>query len=229
MRAFEAATRLGFRYLETDVHVTVDGVLVAFHDDQLDRVTDRSGLVADLRWEQVSAARIAGSEPIPTLDELLEAFPDSRFNIDMKTEDTVVPLVAAVRRHGATDRVCIASFSDSRLQRARALLGPTVCSAAGPREIAKLSGSSRLPGATWLRTGAVRRFQCLQVPVRHRNFEIVTPALIEAAHSRGCQVQVWTIDDPVEMERLLDMGVDGIMTDRPSVLRSVIERRGSWA
>lgn len=224
--AFRAATDLGFGYLETDVHLTSDGVLVAFHDDLLDRVTDGSGVLAELPWSEVSAARIGGSEPIPTLDELLEEFPDARFNIDPKSDHVVVALVAALRRHDAVRRVCIGAFSDERLRRLRALLGPDLCTAAGPREIAALVGASKLGRGDRLESPG---YQCLQVPVRHMKVEIVTPAMVAAAHSLGRQVHVWTIDDPDEMHRLLDMGVDALMTDRPSVLKGVLVERGSWA
>ena len=224
--AFRAAVDLGFRYLETDVHVTADGVLVAFHDDRLDRVTDRRGAIADLRWSEVRLARVGG-ESIPRFEELLEEFPTARFNVDMKSEHSVIALVRAIRRQRATDRVCIASFSSTRLRRARALLGPEVCSAAGPREISAVVAGTRIP-ARVPRRSSVPPFQCLQVPVRHAGVEVVTPALLRRVRALGCQVHVWTIDEPHEMHRLLDLGVDGIMTDKPSVLRSVLESRGQW-
>jgi len=222
--AFEAAVRLGFTHLETDVHVTADGVLVAFHDEHLDRVTDGEGAVASLPWSEVRQARIAGTEPIPTLDELLERFPDTFFNIDPKVDDAVVPLAVAIRRHGAQDRVCVGAFSDRRLRRIRELFGGEVCTAASPREITGVLAGLRLRrvpgrGAGW---------SCVQVPTHHRGVEIVTPDFVRAVHAAGRQVHVWTIDDPDEMHRLFDLGVDGIMTDRPSVLRSVVsQRRGT--
>src|SRR4051812_49123563 len=97
LAAFAAATSLGFRHLETDVHLTSDGVLIAFHDEQLDRVTDRTGVIRDLPWTEVRRARIGGTEPIPTMAELLEAFPDAQFNIDTKTDDAVVALAHTLR------------------------------------------------------------------------------------------------------------------------------------
>ncbi len=226
--AFRAATELGFRYLETDVHLTADGVLVAFHDDELDRVTDGSGRVADLPWSEVRRAKIGGTEPVPTLDELLEEFPDTRFNIDPKSDHTVVALVATLQRHDAVDRVCVGAFSDERLRRVRALAGPELCTAAGPREITALVAASRTGRVAGAPSADETGYRCLQVPVRHMKVEITTPQFIEAAHERGHQVHVWTIDDPAEMRRLLDLGVDGLMTDRPSVLRSVLEERGAW-
>ena len=192
------------------MHVTADGVLVAFHDDRLDRVTDRRGAIADLRWSDVREARIGG-EHVPRFEELLEEFPLARFNVDMKSEHSVIALVRAIRRQSAAQRICIASFSSSRLRRARALLGPEVCSAAGPREISALVAGSRMP-ARLPRRSSTPVFQRLQVPVRHAGVEVVTPALLRRARALGCQVHVWTIDEPQEMHRLLDLGVDGIMT-----------------
>ena len=236
LAAFRAAHELGFRHLETDVHVTADGVLVAFHDDELDRVTDRTGVVRHLPWSEVRRARIDGTEPIPTLDELLEELPDVWFNIDAKSDDAVVALAATLRRHGAVPRVCAAAFSDERLRRLRALLGPELCTAASPGEVTRLIAAARLPSARRRaasddgpRPGVVPTpYQCVQVPVRHGRVTVVTPALLAVAHDRGCRVHVWTIDEPDEMRRLLDLGVDGIMTDRPSVLRSVLVERGLW-
>jgi glycerophosphoryl diester phosphodiesterase len=221
MPAFEGAVSLGYRYVETDVHVTADGVLVAFHDESLDRVTDRSGLIRDLPWAEVSHARIDGREPIPLFEDLLGTWPELRVNIDPKHDTAVDPLIEAVRRTGAVRRVCIGAFSDRRLERVRAALGPEVCTSLGPRGIARLKAVSfgvplRLPAP------------CAQVPVRARGMVLTDSRFVRGAHRLGMQVHVWTIDDPVEMHRLLDLGVDGIMTDRPAVLREVLEERGQW-
>lgn len=223
--AFRHAASLGFSYLETDVHLTADGGLVAFHDERLDRVTDGTGRISELTLAEVRAARIDGTERVPLLDELLEELPDARFNIDAKDDRVVVALVHAIRRHGALDRVCVGAFSDERIRRLRRLGGPGLCTTAGPRETARAVAAARWGRS---RTGGTPPYHCLQVPVRYRNVEVVTPAFVDVAHARGCEVHVWTIDDPTEMERLLDLGVDGIMTDRPSVLRDVLDRRGDW-
>ncbi|MEI2698904.1 MAG: glycerophosphodiester phosphodiesterase [Microthrixaceae bacterium] len=223
--AFSAAVSVGFTHLETDVHLSADGVLVAFHDDVLDRVTDGSGAISEMTWDQIGSVRIGAAEPIPRLEELLEAFPDAWFNVDPKADDSVVALVRVLRQQRAVERVCIGAFSDRRLRRMRELAGASLCTSAGPREIAALTAAARLGRGAGLLGGA---YQCVQVPVRHKGVEIVTPAFISAAHDSGKPVHVWTIDDPTEMHRLLDMGVDGIMTDRPSTLRSVLEERGEW-
>jgi len=226
MAAFASAVALGYRYLETDVQATADGVVVAFHDDRLDRVTDRRGRLAGLPWSQVRAARIGGREPIPTLEELLGSFPHARVNIDAKSDAVVPPLIDVIRRAGAPERVCLAAFSDSRVARMRAAL-PGVCTALGPRQVASLlAGSFGLPLGRRQRSAS--EGACAQVPPHSGPLPLVTERFVAAAHRRGIQVHVWTIDDPTEMRRLLDLGVDGIMTDRPSVLRDFLTQRGQW-
>jgi glycerophosphoryl diester phosphodiesterase len=223
MPAFEHAVRLGYRYLETDVHVTSDGVVVAFHDDDLDRTTDGHGLVGDQPWSRVSTVRVDGAEPIPRLDELLAAFPEARINIDPKHDEVVEPLAEVLRRSAAIDRVCVGAFSDRRISRLQGLLGPALCVSMGPKQVARLVAASRgLPGGG----GVVA--PCAQVPTDARRIPIVTSRFVAEAHRRGVQVHVWTIDDRSEMERLLDLGVDGIMTDRPQVLKDLLEARGQW-
>ena len=222
MRSFQHAVDLGYRYLETDAHLTSDGVLVSFHDDHLDRVTDRSGAIAELNWRDVEAAVVGESDRVPRLSDLLEAFPDVCFNIDPKHDEALEPLLELIRAHNALDRVCITAFSDVRIARARGLIGEALCTGLGPREIARLVGAAR--GLGWMRTAGY----AAQVPIRHRNVTIVTPRFVKAAHRRGLQVHVWTIDEPSEMHRLLDLGVDGLMTDRAEVLRDVLAERGQW-
>ncbi|MGW3039685.1 glycerophosphodiester phosphodiesterase [Kitasatospora sp. NPDC001159] len=232
LAAFEAAVALGYRYLETDVHATADGVLVAFHDSRLDRVTDRSGAVAELPWESVRRARIRGTEPVPLLEDLLGAFPGARFNIDVKAAPAVGPLVEAIRRTDAWDRVCVGGFSDSRLAAVRAAAGPRLATSLGPREVARLRlrsvGELVLPGALLGGRGAPYAGMCAQVPERHQGVRVVDRAFVRTAHRLGLQVHVWTVDDPTRIRALLDLGVDGIMADRIDVLRDVLSERGCW-
>ena len=221
MPAFARAVELGYRYVETDVHLTADGVVVAFHDESLDRVSHRAGRIADLSWHDVAAADVGGAS-VPRLDELLSTWPDLRVNIDPKTDAVVEALAEVITRAAAVDRVCVGSFSDRRLARIRGLLGPRLATSLGPRATARLKAASRrVP---------VGRFDaaCVQVPVRTERMVLVDRRFVEAAHRRGLQVHVWTIDEPGEMHRLLDLGVDGLMTDRPAVLKEVLTARGSW-
>jgi glycerophosphoryl diester phosphodiesterase len=216
--AFARAVELGYRYLETDVHATVDGTVVAFHDDDLSRTCGRPGRISELPTADVRAARVDGKEPIPLLSELFEAFPEARFNIDCKSDAAVGPLADIVTSHNAIDRVCLASFNDRRLRRLRGLLGGRLCSSAAQQELAVL----------WLSGWSISRALAAQVPARQGPFAVVTERFVQRAHRRGMAVHVWTIDDPAEMHRLLDVGVDGIMTDRPAVLKDVLVERGAW-
>jgi glycerophosphoryl diester phosphodiesterase len=224
MPAFEGTVALGYRYVETDVHATADGVLVAFHDDALDRVTDRVGAIADLPWSEVGAARVDGEEPIPLLGDILGTWPELRVNIDPKADASVDPLIDVIDRAGALDRVCIGSFSDRRIRRVRRALGDGLCTSPGPGGVALHRGLSSVG-----RIGRPSVHGCLQVPVRQGPIRIVDESFVETARRRNLQVHVWTIDDPTEMTELLDLGVDGLMTDRPLVLKQVLEDRGDWA
>ena len=222
MPAFEAAVALGYRYLETDVHVTADGVLLAFHDDHLDRVTDRAGAISDLPWSEVREARVDGREPIPLLEDVLGNWPAVRVNIDPKHDSCVEALIDVLQRTNSIDRVCIGSFSDRRIATLRGRLGTRLCTSLGPRGMARLRASSFHLPLGMFAAG------CAQVPTTVKGRTLVDERLVEAAHRHGLQVHVWTIDDPVEMQRLLDLGVDGLMTDRPAALRDVLIDRGEW-
>jgi glycerophosphoryl diester phosphodiesterase len=222
--AFRHAVALGYRYLETDVHATRDGTLLAFHDTVLDRVTRSKGTVADLSTAEVADALIGGREEIPTMAALLEEFPHARFNIDLKAEAAVEPLAALVESFAAHDRVCVGSFSHSRLVRFRGLVGDRVATAAGPAEVAAV----RLLPARLVDRVRLRRAPVLQVPHRYKGLRVVTRAVVRRAHRLGMHVHVWTVDDPREMRELLDLGVDGLMTDRTDLLREVLLERGQW-
>jgi glycerophosphoryl diester phosphodiesterase len=222
MPAFEHAVGLGYRYLETDVHATADGVLLAFHDDHLDRVTDRTGEIAALPYAEVAEARVDGREPIPLLEDLLGSFPTARVNIDPKHDGSVEPLIEVLRRTDAIERVCIGSFSDERLRRLRIRLGEGLCTSMGPKAVARL----RLDALS----GRVHPTDagCIQIPEAVRGVTVTNAAVVRAAHRAGLQVHVWTVDDPVAMARLLDLGVDGLMTDRPGVLKQLLTDRRQW-
>lgn len=222
MSAFRRAVDEGYRYLETDVRVTSDGRLIAFHDPRLDRVTDRRGAIADLPWSEVRQARINGTEQIPLLADLLEEFPTARFNIDAKIGAAIAPLADLLTAANATDRVCLVSFADQRLTQLRAALGPDVAMALGPQALFRLVRASALRRR--FTTSAV----AAQVPLSYQRVPILTPRFIATAHAAGLEVHVWTIDEPDEMRRLLALGVDGIMTDRPELLKDVMIERGSW-
>jgi glycerophosphoryl diester phosphodiesterase len=226
MLAFQRVVDLGYRYLETDIQVTADGVLLAFHDKTLDRATDRTGVIAELPWSTVREARVAGTEPIPLLEEVLGSFPSARVNVDVKDERTIAPVVEAIQRCAAIDRMCVASFSGRRLRQVREALGPRLCTALGPAGIGLVKATGY--GLRFLAPLVGAAAACVQVPVRFRGVPVADERFVAAAHRLGLEVHVWTIDDAAEMRHLLDMGADGVMTDRPTVLKEVLVGRGEW-
>jgi len=224
MAAFRHAVALGYDYLETDVHLTRDGVLLAFHDSVLDRVTDRRGEIAELTRAEVGEALVGGRESVPALADVFDAFPGARFNIDLKSDAAVPALAEFVAAREAWDRVLVGSFSRRRTARFRELTAGRVPTAATIPEIlaVRLLPSARLAA---LLCGPCAAFQ---VPHRRGRVTVTTPGFVRRAHRAGRHVHVWTIDDPAEMRTLLDRGVDGVFTDRTDILRDVLVERGQW-
>ncbi|WP_395359629.1 glycerophosphodiester phosphodiesterase family protein [Streptomyces sp. YH02] len=221
--AFRRAAAAGYRYFETDVHTTSDGALVAFHDATLDRVTDASGRIGDLPWAAVREARVAGKEPLPLFADLLDEFPEARWNVDIKAESALYPLVNLIRKKRAWDRVCVGSFTEARVARAQQMAGARLATSFGVRGVIGLRlRSLGIPAA--IRAGAI----AAQVPERQGGIPVVDRRFVREAHARGLQVHVWTVNDPARMNALLDLGVDGIMTDQLETLRSVLTERGVW-
>ncbi len=224
MTAFAGAVDLGYRYLETDVQATADDKLVVFHDPQLDPVTDLKGIIRKMTWQEVSQAKVAGTEPIPRLEELLDAWPDMRICIDPKIDATVPLLIKAMQAPGVLERVCVGSFSDERLARLDEEFGDALCMAMAPKQIA------RFRMASFWRRGSPQRYRAntIQIPRRQGLVPLATKRMVRHAHACGIAVHVWTIDDADVMNQLLDRAVDGIMTDQPIVLRDVLSARGAW-
>lgn len=227
MAAFASAVDLGFRYVETDVHATSDGIPVAFHDATLHPRTGLSGPIDTLPWKAVCRANIGGVETIPALDELLGTWPELRVNIDVKAASAIAPTVRVIERTRAHDRVLIASFSDARRRKVVRSLSRPVATSAGTRVTAAFWAAAAA-GASGSATRALRDVDCLQLPVRYRGLPVITRRFIDAAHAAGRQVHAWTINDPIEMALLLDLGVDGLITDRADLLRELLITRGKW-
>ncbi|HSJ85183.1 MAG TPA: glycerophosphodiester phosphodiesterase [Acidimicrobiia bacterium] len=235
MVAFSGAVSLGFRHLETDLHLTSDGVLVCHHDPTVARTTDGSGRVSDLTFAQLSALdagyRHVGPDGhtfrgmgvrVPALEEAVLAFPEVSFVVDLKTDGLIEPLHRLIESVGLHDRLIVGSFSDRRLGEFRALSRGRVATSTG-------ATSSR----SWLFASRIGRgvrgeARALQLPARSRGVRVVDRRLVRAAHARGLQVHVWTVNATSEMIELLDLGVDGIITDRPDLLKQVLLERGVW-
>ena len=222
--AFRHAADCGLRYIETDVRASADGVLVIHHDATLDRVTDSSGLIQARPWADIRSAVVDG-EPIPRLDEALEAFPEMAFNVDCKDDQTLVPLMRFLRalRPSDLERLCIGSFSQRRLDELRNVFGPRLATSCGPRDVLALKAAcAGLPVPV-----PPPSVIAAQVPMSIRTIPVLSPAFVDIAHRRGQQVHVWVINDEHAMRCLYDMGVDGIVTDRPSIVREVLRSRAA--
>lgn len=227
LAAFGAAVDLGFRYVETDAHGTADGVAVALHDESLDRTTDGTGLVAELPWSDVSEARIGGVEPVPLLEDVLGGWPELRVNIDVKHASGVGPVARAVEKTSSWDRVCVTSFDAARRRATLAKLSRPVATSAGRNEIRGFLTGVRLRTRPLARR-SLRDVDALQVPVHEKSVTVVDAASIEVAHALGKRVHVWTINARDEMEQLIDLGVDGLVTDRADLLKDLLIERGLW-
>ncbi|GAA5513388.1 glycerophosphodiester phosphodiesterase [Deinococcus carri] len=238
MLAYRNAAALGVDMLEMDMHATRDGVLVLSHDETLDRLTDTRGRIADMTLAQVRAADAGyrftpdGGTTFPfrgqgvqvaQLSEVLAAFPNMPLTIEIKqaSPSIAAPFCRTLREAGVTGHVIVASFSDAALAEFRAAC-PEVTTSMTEKELRPLVLLSKV-GLARL---APLPGRVAQVPVRSGNIEIVTPAFVRAMHARGVAVQVWTIDDPAEMRRLIGMGVDGIITNRPDLLKEVLAEAG---
>lgn len=225
LSAYRRAVAEGYTYLEADVHATADGVVVMHHDGTLDRTTDGTGPIAMQPWSAVRRALIGGREPVARLEDVLEELPAARLNLDIKAEPATLPLLDVLGRTNAWDRVCAASFSERRLATLRRLAGDRLLTAVGPRSALELRIRSWAP---WLPARPWVRGRLAQLPRNHGRLRVIDRALLRYTRRHDIEVHVWTIDTETEMVELLDLGVDGLVTDRPDVLRDVLEGRGDW-
>ena len=220
LEAFQYSSDLGFVFMETDVQSTSDGKVVIFHDSDLKRVAGINKKISELTFQEIKEVDLINGGRIPSLEETLYSFPNLRFNIDIKVDSAVDETINIVRKHDALDRVCLAAFSSNRLSRIRKLTGPGLCSSMGQAEIVRL-----LLTAFGLNL-KVSPGLCAQVPVSQFGMPIVTERFIEKIHELNKLIHVWTIDETKEMFRLIDLGVDGLMTDKPTILKKALLERG---
>jgi len=238
LEAFRLAARGGAGGLELDVHMTSDGRVVVIHDDSMDRTTNGTGLVRRMTFHEVQSLDVGyrftpdggttypyrgRGVRVPELGEVLREFPGHKVNIDVKEEQPGVEaaLLKTITDAGAGDRVLVVSEMPAVVERVRELSENSISTGASRQEIRDFYRLSRLRLEFLVRPP----YDALQVPVEYGGREVVTPRFIKAAHNRGVRVDVWTIDDPGEMRRLLDLGADVIMTNRPEVLEGVLGER----
>ena len=222
LKSFICAHEIGYKYLETDVHLSKDGYLIAFHDESLDRVTNKSGFIKDLNLNDIKKAKIHDVEEIPLLIDLLENLPECFFNIDCKSDDTVIPLIKLIKKYSLLDRVCIGSFSQKRINFIRRSLGPNLKTSMGPNEIlfAKI-----------LSNFSVRldfRSTYASLPMKKYGFKLLNKKYINFLKENNQKVIAWTINDESEMRLLIKRGVDGIMTDNILLLKNILKEENKW-
>ena len=231
MASFQGAADLGYRYIETDVRITLDNVVVAFHDETLERITNGAGRVRDWRYEELQRLDAAyhfdenGGYPlrgsgigISTFEEVLLTWPDVHFNVDIKSprmEWHVAQVVKSTRRENS---ILVAGFSDLRIARYRRIMGPETATSAGPLGALAMFAASRF-GAT-----VASRAAAYQLPFDARGAPI-DRKLVDSIHKVGAQLHAWTVNRRNDMDRLLDLGVDGIVTDRPDILNEAVAAR----
>lgn len=228
--AFRRMGELGITHIETDAHLTADGVVVINHDETVDRTYDGVGAIEDLTYAEISEMRNSAGEQMPRLVDVLNEFPDLYFNIDAKSDAVVDPLVDVLTDADAFGRVLIASFSEKRLEKIRDLDIPELSTSLGVAAVVRLMLASETVSSaeTWRVSGPKAQVRAVQVPEKMRGIRVVNPRMIATAHTAGLAVHVWTVNEPAAMVRLLDWGVDGIVTDRPTMLREILRARGQW-
>lgn len=221
MLAFRSALAIGVTHLETDVHASADGVAVISHDADLARTAGITGRVDELDFAELQKIDLGHGQTFPSLEEALLAFPEARFNIDLKSDAVVTPAVAAIIRAQAVGRVLVASFDNGRRMRAvRALPGVATSASAVP--FAASLFALKL-GLMPLARQLLRDVQAVQVPERLRGVRIISPRTVRLMKRSGVEVHVWTVNDPDHMRRLLDLGVDGLVTDRADLALAVVK------
>jgi glycerophosphoryl diester phosphodiesterase len=226
LAAFLRARDEGYSYVETDVHATRDGVLVVHHDATLRRVAGHPGVLRAMDWADVAPVRVRGREKLPRLEEALEALPGLRFNVDLKSPGTVRPMLELLERDDVAERVAVASTDEGRLRAVRQRFSDRVVTGVSARAALSLRTRSVLPGV--ISRHVPVSGDLAQLPVRFGGLPVVDATSLRAARAAGLEMHVWTVDRASEMHRLLDLGVDGLMTDRPDLLRDVLMVRGAW-
>ncbi len=231
MGAFRRAVELGYRYLEIDVRTSADGTLVVFHDEELDRATTGTGKLSEKTWQELSLLRVGAqgefAEKLVRFEDLLRTWEDVHLNVDLKDAESVSEFTRIVEKHQAHARVLAASFNDARRHQVRRRLSRPVATSGGWVATALIVLLGPL-GLMQRFTGRITEIDCVQVPISQGRIRVVTPRFVQRCHRAGLQVHVWVVDDPAQMHELLDMGVDGLMTDDAEALAGVMRERSVW-
>lgn len=223
LAAFARAVRLGVTHVETDVRATADGVAVLSHDPDLRRLLGRPDQIRQLTFAQLQGMDLGGGHTVPSLSEVLAAFPQLNLNIDIESRDAIAPTVAAILDSAATNRVLVTSFSEIRRAAAVRRLPGVATSASAPMfALALLCAKLGLISLVRL---VLRHVDAVQVPQSTLGMTILTPRVVRALRRAKVEIHVWTVDDVDDMNLLLDLGVDGIITDRADIACAVVATR----
>jgi glycerophosphoryl diester phosphodiesterase len=220
LAAIEAAIKAGATHVESDTHATKDGTAVLFHDDDLQRVAGVPQLISDLRIADLRAIRLNNGSQIPTLSEVFESFPDLYLNLDIKSEHAIAPTVRAIEDHRAHDRVLVSSFSEARRAKALAMLSKPVATSASMRLFLSAWALHSFAFGIGFRS-LTKDIDAFQIPPSRGPLRFATRSFIKRAQRTNSEVHFWTVNDPLEMQRLISLGADGIVTDRVDILTNL--------
>ena len=212
IEAFQSAVSLGYLYLETDLRETSDGKIITFHDPNLKRITGANITISETKFSDIRMRRLPSRETIPTIDELLEEFPDSFFNMDLKVNQIEEKVLKKINSHNALERVCLGSFNSRTIKKINSL-EPKILTSMGISQVImyKFFQKKNLS-------------KLIQIPTHWKGIKVITKKFIDRLHNDGLKVHVWTVNKETEMQSLIDLGVDGIMTDNASGLIKVMKQ-----
>ena len=212
IEAFKEAAILGFQYIESDLRRTKDGKIITFHDPRMQRITGSRANINEMTLANIRMQRLPKKERIPTLDELLEEFPETFFNLDLKVSGMVAEVLKKLKTHNAEDRVCLGSFSSNTIREINSM-NPKINTSMGQSQVALFRFFNIKNDSN-----------AIQIPVKWMGIKVLTKEFLNTCHENGLKVHVWTINEETSMQNLINMGVDGIMTDNPSALMKLMKR-----
>ena len=222
LESFRKAFDLGYRVIETDIHSSKDGTAYIFHDKSLERLTGENLKISDLKDVDIDSLKVNKSSIIPRLSNVFEEFPEGLFNLDAKTWQATIPITNTIKKMGCSSRVCIGSFNDKRIDAIIRELGLETCHSMGTSNVIKFYLGAQL--------GIEQHFtaQCIQLPVEQFGISLVTQTILRHARKLGIKIHFWTINNSALMQKLLELDVDGIMTDDCALLKKIMEEKHKW-
>lgn len=220
--SFRKAFDLGYRVIETDIHSSKDGTAYIFHDNTLERLTGENLKISDLKDVDIDSLKVNKSSIIPRLSNVFEEFPEGLFNLDAKTWEATIPITNTVKKMACSSRVCIGSYNDKRIDAIIRELGVETCHSMGTSNVFKFYLGAQL--------GIKQNFtaQCIQLPIKQFGISLITQKILRHARKLGIKIHFWTINNSGLIQKLLELDVDGIMTDDCILLKTIMEKKHKW-